>query len=532
MSARVDGPLPALRSTGVEVKHLRRLVEIADRGDVAAAARALGVPVAQLESQLRHLERQIGGPVFDLLPGGLVPTLRGTPLVETARSVLADLALLTAEATEPRDAVLRVAGVDTLLRPTMSGLVEARPEAAVTSRATDTQAAIELVRDGAADIAVTVRWPHVDWPRSPSVAQRTVGRQLMYLLLPAGHRLAGRGLLDLSDLDGETWCVRTDPDAAASVVAECRRSGFEPDIRYRLSSEAELLDVVAAGRAVAITAHPVPATDGIASARYRGAAAGDWIVAWPAEAATTAVGDAVAAVERWCARRGWPEAADPRPDEPGTPRRALVVGATADLAGRVELPRLRTVHGLHVRVRTLDGADLLAALEEGSVDLALCHSHPFLPERLPAGWPRLVVVADEPLLIAVSVDTDLAPVPLARLATAAWAAPASPEGAAVLRGLGHLGGFEPRILARYDDPDEVADAVAAGELLRLAEPDMRPGCAVLVPVEHPDARRTTVLAWPPDHPVASLAEVVARELRRSRPVPPSGWTGRWQRRAG
>jgi DNA-binding transcriptional LysR family regulator len=501
----------------LEVRHLRRLVEVADHGSVAAAARALGVPASRIGAQLLAIEEQVGGSLFDRTASGLVPTLRGAEAIEAARSVLADLSELVAAVREPDREVLRVVGLDALLAPAVVGLAGARPGLRIASGAAAAADALEALRSDRADIALAVRWPHGPWRRPAE--QRRLGRHPLRLLVPAAHPLARRGTVDLADLATDVWAVRADADAEQSVVAECRRHGFEVDPRYRLAGDDELVELVAAGRAVTLTAHPVPRTDGTARLAYRGAAVAEWLVAWRPQVDGVLVDRVVGAVEEWESRRGWAEAVGPPEDRVGSAARPLRVAAPPELAAVAGLPRLRTVHGIHVVVEAVDEG-LADAVDSGAADMALDHSNRWDQDRPPVRWPSRVVVRDQPVLISVAEAGASGPVPLAALADAAWAVPASPARQAALRALCGAAGFAPKVAAVYEHPTEVAAGVASGALIRQAEPGTPAAGAVLVPVDHPVARRDVVLLWRPDPELDELADVLTVEFRRAGGVDP------------
>lgn len=492
--------------SGLEARHLRQLVVIADHGEIDAAARHLGVPARRLARRLSALEALVRAPLFEPGPTGLVPTARGAQVVHAARSVLADLALLVGPAARP--AALRLAGVDALLAPTLRALAGSRPDLRLESRTASSSQAVADVLAGQADVAVAVRWPHAPWP-SAARAHR-VERRSLQLLVPDTHLLAGRAVVDLAELAADAWCLPTDPDCATAITAECRRAGLEPDARYRVSGEAELLDVVASGHAVALSAHPVRHVDGLTRIAYRGATAAEWMVAHRPDVDPGDLQSVVRALEQVAS-----PAAPPVPTVDGgsigTRERPLRLAVTPGLA----LPQqVGSRTGLYVTVVERDEVDLAPALDAGEVHAALHHSYAFLRDWFPPSWPRRVLSPDEPVLVAVAAARATGPLPVDELCRVPWAVPAAPAVQSVVHALCRLGGGEAEIAVVYEDPHEVAAAIARGDMVRLADPRGPAPGAVAVPVDHPMARRSTVLTWPPDSPMAALADAVTRELGR------------------
>jgi DNA-binding transcriptional LysR family regulator len=502
----------AMDPTRIEVSHLRHLVEIADRGDLADAARHLGVPTAVLARRLDSLGELAGAAVFERGPTGLVPTAGGADVVRTARAVLRDLADLTRSA-RGGTGTLRLAAVDALLVPAVGALARARPDLVVIGRTTGSAAAVEAVASGTADLAAAVRWPRPSRAGSSVRPERRVPGIAVELLVPQSHRLAGGAVIDLGDLAGDAWCVRE--DAAEPVAAECRRVGLEPDVRYRTTGDAELLDLVAAGHAVALTAHPARPVPGVVRLRYRRAATVEWTVT---RGGHVDAEDAEVVVRALQELAGRPRPARPVTDgEVGTAGRPVRIAAGAGLDAVVGVRHLHDEHALHVEVTPVDEVDLAQVIDSGAADLALHHRHAFVRDWLPVWWPRRVVGPDEPVLVAVAGAVE-GPVRIEELGAARWAVPTSPAGQAVVRALCRLAGADARIAVVFDDPCEVASAVAAGRVVRLAGRGAPAAGSVCVPVAHPAARRDTVLVWHPDRPLGPLADVVAGELRR--PVAP------------
>jgi DNA-binding transcriptional LysR family regulator len=70
------------------------------------------------------------------------------------------------------------------------------------------------------------------------------------VVVPGGHPAAGRKRHDLADLAGETWVAGCDR-CRAHLVAQCRRSGFEPRVAFTTDDFVTQQALVAAGVAVA-----------------------------------------------------------------------------------------------------------------------------------------------------------------------------------------------------------------------------------------------------------------------------------------
>jgi DNA-binding transcriptional LysR family regulator len=77
-----------LSHQGVELRHLRYLVAVADAGTFTHAAERMFIAQPTLSQQIRRLEELIGTPLLDRRPDGVQLTAAGRVLLEESRTVL------------------------------------------------------------------------------------------------------------------------------------------------------------------------------------------------------------------------------------------------------------------------------------------------------------------------------------------------------------------------------------------------------------------------------------------------------------
>jgi LysR family transcriptional regulator, regulator for metE and metH len=82
-------PVPNL--PGVEIRHLRLMVALAEHGSLTTVSRHLNVTQPALSHQLRDLETGLGAPLFERTSRRMVLTPLGEHLTHVARRMLADL---------------------------------------------------------------------------------------------------------------------------------------------------------------------------------------------------------------------------------------------------------------------------------------------------------------------------------------------------------------------------------------------------------------------------------------------------------
>src|ERR1700677_5137324 len=73
---------------GVELRHLRYLVAVADAGTFTHAAERMFVAQPTLSQQIRRLEEMVGTPLLDRRRDGVQLTDAGIVLLEESRTVL------------------------------------------------------------------------------------------------------------------------------------------------------------------------------------------------------------------------------------------------------------------------------------------------------------------------------------------------------------------------------------------------------------------------------------------------------------
>src|ERR687898_3102906 len=117
-----------------DLKHLRVLKEVSERGSFSAAAEALSYTQPAVSQQIAALERQAGAKLVDRAPRGIRLTDAGRALVRHAEAILARLAEAEAELeaiTDVRGGRVRLAsfptGGATLIPPATAMFRERHP---------------------------------------------------------------------------------------------------------------------------------------------------------------------------------------------------------------------------------------------------------------------------------------------------------------------------------------------------------------------------------------------------------------------
>ena len=242
----------------IELRHLRIVCAIAEAGSVTKAAAALGLAQPALATQLKRIERSLGGALFERDRLGARPTALGDLVLARARVLLPALRGLQDEASEMIGAArVRRYRVGATNGPIVGGLIQrlatTYPRHQVSAHASWSMNEIaDKMVAGELDFGLIGACVAQPLPAPGNVVWQPVSLDPVWVLLPAGHALAGRDEIALGELSGERW-VSAPGDGCFNdcFAAACARAGFAPVPMLEMDA-ASCFDLVAGGSAVAL----------------------------------------------------------------------------------------------------------------------------------------------------------------------------------------------------------------------------------------------------------------------------------------
>lgn len=256
----------------LDLRRLRFLRELAERGTLGAVATALGYSPSTVSQQLALLEKETGTRLLEKAGRGVRFTDAGRLLAEHARTLLsaaaaaeADLAALGGDVR----GTVRAGGLQSaarrLLVPAVARMMADHPRVRPEVFEMELEQALPGLRLGAVDLVVVDEYDGHPRPRPAGVRFTTLLEEPVRLVLPPAHPLARPGTpVALAALRSEVWCASAEGTGHhAMVVGTCRTlGGYDPDLSH-LSSDADVqLELVRVGAAVALLpALTVPADD-------------------------------------------------------------------------------------------------------------------------------------------------------------------------------------------------------------------------------------------------------------------------------
>ncbi len=243
----------------LDLRRLRLLRELRERGTIAAVADALSYTPSAVSQQLTLLEREAGVALLERSGRGVRLTDAAHRLAEHTDAVLARLEHAEAElaaASGVAHGRVRVAAFQTaarsLVAPVMRPLADRHPGLRVELLEMEVEQALPLLRAGDADVMVAEEYSAAPRPHERAIERIDLGLDTILLALPRDHPAADDDRpVPLRRLAGEAWCATREGTLFADLLLRaCRSAGFEPDVRHRANDAGLLVALAADGHGV------------------------------------------------------------------------------------------------------------------------------------------------------------------------------------------------------------------------------------------------------------------------------------------
>jgi DNA-binding transcriptional LysR family regulator len=242
----------------LDVRRLQVLRAVVSSGSVTAAATNLGYTPSAVSQQIAALERQTGLPLLERVGRGVRPTAAGRLLTEHAAIIaqhVAEAETALADLRAGRTGLLTIRYFATagaaLVPPALAKWRVEYPGVQVDLKLIDPGDPLPEVVRGQADLAIVVS------PRE----QPADGIRLVHLLddpyhavLPKGHRLVAKRVVDLADMADEPWVNNELSGGRCQdlMLEACAAAGFTPNFVVESDDYATAQGLVAAGLGVTL----------------------------------------------------------------------------------------------------------------------------------------------------------------------------------------------------------------------------------------------------------------------------------------
>lgn len=252
----------------LDVRRLKVLREVAERGSFSAAADALNFTQSAVSQQIAALEKETGTTLLQRGPGGVRLTDAGQALVRHTDAIFAQLADAERELAAIaglRGGRVRLASFPsagaTLVTEAVSLYRTRHPEVELSLSEGEPHDTIPRLKRGDFDLAVVCDYTH-----GTGGEKLLEGLDCLHLLddpllavVPAGHPLAGRKAIRLEQLANDTWVAGCGGGICNAMLEEaCAEAGYRPPIAFESDAHNVLIGLVSSG--VGVTLLPRLAT--------------------------------------------------------------------------------------------------------------------------------------------------------------------------------------------------------------------------------------------------------------------------------
>jgi DNA-binding transcriptional LysR family regulator len=243
----------------LDLRRLRLLRELHERGTIAAVADALGYTPSAVSQGLATLEREAGVRLLERAGRGVRLTDAALVLVEHAGALLERAGIAEADLAAAAGTVAgrgRIAGFQSvalrLAIPAMEALRRDAPRLRTEFVEAEPEEALPALALGDVDLVLGDEWQHGAWRMPAGLQRHELLRDPVQLVLPAGHPAAREEAVTLASLAGEPWVSgHAGMGWSDMTLRTCRElGGFEPDIRHRVYDASIGVAIVARGLGV------------------------------------------------------------------------------------------------------------------------------------------------------------------------------------------------------------------------------------------------------------------------------------------
>ncbi len=238
----------------MELRNIRALVEVEQRGGFSAAAKVLGMTQPTVTKAIQQLEHDCGFALVERLPKGVELTpagdivyRRGLNMLNEREHLLAELASLRGLTRGKLKLGIPLLGSSLIFAPLMAAFRKKYPAIEIELHEHGSRHLEDAVRSGEIEIGSTLLPVPDDFRTQP------VRDEPPMVLLPMGHPLGKRQVLGLAELKSIPFILYESGFVFNSVITSaCRKKGFTPIEAARSGNPDFIIALVASGLGIAI----------------------------------------------------------------------------------------------------------------------------------------------------------------------------------------------------------------------------------------------------------------------------------------
>jgi DNA-binding transcriptional LysR family regulator len=253
----------------MEWQHLEYFQTVARLQHFTRAAGELSLSQPALSRAIARLEEEVGVPLFERKGRTVSLNRYGELFLVRVNQALAEIAAGKKEIQDlvnPESGQVSLAFLHTLgtnLIPTLLGSFRRLyPRVTFRLHQDDTESILDMLDAGGIDFGLC----------SPVVGRKSLGwldllTEELFVVVPRGHRLAGRGSIELRELSDELFVMLKKGYGLRAITDQlCQESGFTPRVTFEGDEVATVAGLVAADLGVAL-APEIPGLDEVGLVR-------------------------------------------------------------------------------------------------------------------------------------------------------------------------------------------------------------------------------------------------------------------------
>jgi DNA-binding transcriptional LysR family regulator len=234
----------------MEIAQLRYFAALVETGSMTRAAKRVYVSQPAVSLALRHLEQELGVALFERQGRGVRVTADGLRFYRRARLILDQYRAAKSELREASGARVLRLGVLRTLPPHWT--------ATIAQRLGGPDSGLQILEGMPAELSEWLRQQRVDAVYTDiglggtRPNQHPVRRERFVLITPKSHDLATQSSINLDDIHGIPYVLRTHCEALPEGNEVFKAKGVRPHVVARTAVDALAVNLVAAGCGVTV----------------------------------------------------------------------------------------------------------------------------------------------------------------------------------------------------------------------------------------------------------------------------------------
>jgi LysR family transcriptional regulator, hydrogen peroxide-inducible genes activator len=239
----------------MQIHQLRYFCAVAKLRSFTRAAQQERLAQPSLSQQVRKLEEELGGRLFDRLARSVRLTQLGEAFLPRAEAILqqvADAKLEIQEMAGAERGKLVIGAIPTIapyfLPPRLASFARKFPRVQISVIEEVTSELLNLVQEGAVDLALLA----LPAPASHCLT-RELFRERLYAVVPENHRLAQLRELRLAQIENDPFLLLKEGHCfRENTLSACGRARVQPNVVFESGQFTTILAMVAAGSGVSV----------------------------------------------------------------------------------------------------------------------------------------------------------------------------------------------------------------------------------------------------------------------------------------